>query len=193
MQLKLVILCGGAMLLISTTVASAEGPSALTNLELDVVTVPRSAPDQLRRLRIILEDVTDDDPRLSDEVIAETLDTDSPPPRIVTDVQRTAVAATPGGAGAVSDRWTERQSAPAVTATPPTVHPTASGTAWTSRPNSGRAAPQWSSSRNRSAVDSAAPDPRRSIAQLRSGEPRMMRIPANRGFGVRPRGRLESF
>lgn len=194
MQLKLVILCGGAMLLISTTVASAEGPSALTNLELDVITVPRSAPDQLRRLRIILEHVTDDPDGPSDAVIIEeALDTDSPPQRLVTDVQRTAVAATTEGVGAVNDRWTERQSAPAVAATRPTVQPTGSGTAWTSRPTSDRAAPEWSSSRNRSVVDSAAPDPRRNSAQLRSGAPRMMRIPAHRGFGVRPHGGLASF
>lgn len=164
MHRKLAVVCiVGVVLVSGATRVSADGPGALTDLELDGVTVARWVPDRLRQLRIVVG-ATDDPETISDELIAEQRDT--------------AVSRQPVAAGSAQpSAAVARQSAPAVNDTRPAQR-TGSDSAWASRPTGGWRTPQRTWSRPRPAIEGAAP--------LRSVAPRMMRTAANRGSAVRP-------
>jgi hypothetical protein len=129
MLLERATLCGGAILLLAATSASADEPIALTSSQLDGVTVLRFLPDQLNPLRVTVEGATDDSDSLADEIIMEELEErglrlaadslnsapagaqNSPPAgtqnSASTGTQNSAAAATAAIGGGASGSWTE--------------------------------------------------------------------------------------
>jgi hypothetical protein len=77
MHIKLAILFGSSMVLIAATSASADGPLALTDFQLDGVTpLAQYSSAELFQLRITVENATDDEPdRARDAIVQEELET----------------------------------------------------------------------------------------------------------------------
>jgi hypothetical protein len=79
MHIKLATLFGSATVLIIATSASADGPLALSDFQLDGVTpLAQYSPAELFQLRIAITSATDDDPdRSRDAIIQEELETEN--------------------------------------------------------------------------------------------------------------------
>jgi hypothetical protein len=113
MLLERAMLCVGAILLIGAARAAADEPMALTGGELDSITVLRIVPDPLTRLRITVENATDELDSLPDEMVTEEIEEErlllasDPPPSAPAGNQSMAAAATAASGGNEPGSWTE--------------------------------------------------------------------------------------